>query len=112
MASVEASPRRYLKLGGAQTVGSMQMVGSGECSRLLPPQLVGGIAREVEEQGVALLLSTSEQRSERHAQLSESPLVVDAVAAVCLLSARLPQLAENRVAPARNTYPRWFCQKQ
>ena len=106
MASVEASPRHYLKLGGAQTVGSMQMVGSGECSRLLLPQLVGGIACEVEEQGVALLLSTSEQRSERHAQLSESPLVVDAVAAVCLLSARLPKLAENRVAPARNTYPR------
>jgi hypothetical protein len=89
MASAEAALRRYLKLGGAQTVGSMQMAGSGECSRQSLPQLVGGIAREVEEQGAALLLGTSEQCSERHAQLSGSPLVVGAVVAVCLPSARL-----------------------
>jgi hypothetical protein len=89
MASVEAQPRHYLKLDGAQTVGSMRMVGSGECSRPSLPQLVGGIAREVEEQGAALPLNTSQQCSERHAQLSESPLVVGAVVAVCLPSARL-----------------------
>lgn len=89
MASVEEPPRRYLKLGGAQTVGSMQMAGSGECSRQSLPQLVDGIAFEVEEQGAALLSSTSEQCSERHAQLSGSPLVVGAVAAVCLPSAHL-----------------------
>jgi hypothetical protein len=51
---------------------------------------MGGIAREVEDQGAARLLSTSEQRSEQHAQLSGGPLVVGAVAAVCLPSARLP----------------------
>ena len=85
MASVEAPPRHYQKLGGVQTVGSMQMAGSGECSRQSLPQLVHGIACEVEEQGAALLLSASEQCSGRHAQLSGSPLVADAVVAVCLL---------------------------
>ena len=90
MASVEVPPRRYLKFGGAQTVGSMQKAGSGECSKQSLPQLVGGVAREVEEQGVDLLLNTSQQCFGRHAQLSGSPLaVVGAVVAVCLPSARL-----------------------
>lgn len=111
MVFVEAPPRHYLELGGAQTVGSMQ-VGSGGRSRQSLPLLVRGIACEDEEQGVALLLSTSEQYSERHAQLSRSPLVVGVVVAACLPSARLTQLAQNGVAPVRNPYSRWFCQKQ
>ena len=85
MASVEAPPHRYLKVGGAQTVGSMREAGSNERSRQLLPQLVGGTAREVEEQGAALLLNTSQQHSERHVQLSGNPLVVVRdVVAVCL----------------------------
>lgn len=80
------------------------MAGSGECSRRSLPQLVGEIAREVEEQGAVLLLSTSEQCSGRHAQLSESPLVVGAVVDDSLLSAHLPQLAHKGVA-VRNPYP-------
>lgn len=70
-------------------MGSMQMAGSGECSRQLLPQLVHGIASEVVEQGAALLLSASQQCSERHVQLSGGPLVVGAVVVVCLPSARL-----------------------
>lgn len=94
MASVEVPLRHYLKLGGMQTVGSMQMAGSGECSKQSLPQLVRGIAPEVEgqEQGAALLLSTSERCSEQHAQSSGSPLVAGAVVAVCLPSAHLPRL--------------------
>jgi hypothetical protein len=117
MASVEASPGHYLKLDGAQIVGSMQ-AGSGECSRQSLPRPVRGIAGEAEEQeqGVARLLSISEKQcSERHAQLSGSPLLVGAVVAACLSclpSARPPQLARHGLAPLPNPYPRCYCQKQ
>ena len=111
MASVEATPR-HLKLGEAQTVGSVQMAGSGECSRLSLPQLVRGIVGEVEEQGADLLWRISEQCSERHAQSSGSPLVIGAVVAVCLPPARPPQLAQNGAAPVCKPYPRWVLQKR
>jgi hypothetical protein len=86
MASVEARPRRYLRLGEAQTANSMQMTVavSGECSRRLLLQLVGGNASEAEEREVVLLLRTLGERFERHAQLSESPHVVVAAVAVAV----------------------------
>ena len=111
MASV-ARPRHYLRLGGAQTVGSMQMAESGECSRR-SLQLVGGIAPEGEEQGAALLLRTSEEQwFEQHAQLSERPPVIAVVVAVCLLSVGLPMLAQSGAAPVGSPYPRWLCRER
>jgi hypothetical protein len=90
----------------------MQMAESGECSKR-SLQLVRGIAPEVEEQGAALLLTTLEEQCfEQLAQLSERPLVIAVVVAVCLLSVGLPMLAQIDAAPVRSQYPRWHCRER
>jgi len=93
-------------------VGSMQMAGLGECSRRSLLQLVRANEYEAEEQGEALLLKTSEQCSEQHAQLSENPPAVAAAVAVGLPSVRLSQLAQNGAGLVCNLYPRWVCQER